>query len=72
MGMIKTKYFEFMILESTKEYPKTTYSVCTTNNNNVISEGIFLVSESEDRDESIEFIDKLIKDLQDLKKKVKA
>ena len=52
MGMIKTKYFEFMILESTKEYPKTTYSVCTTNNNNVISEGIFLVSESEDRDES--------------------
>jgi hypothetical protein len=30
------------------------------------------VSESEDRDESIEFIDKLIKDLQDLKKKVKA
>jgi ABC-type molybdate transport system substrate-binding protein len=67
----RTKYFEFMTLEATKEYPKTTFSVCTTNNNKVISEGIFLVSESEDRDEAIEFIDLLIKDLQDLKKKVK-
>lgn len=60
-----------MTLEATKEYPKTMYAVCTTSDNKVISEGIFLVSESEDRDESMEFIDKLIKDLQDLKKKVK-
>lgn len=68
MPTIKSKYFEYLKLEKSKDFPES-HCLCIVNDP-CWSDGIFINSESKTKKKAVEFIDVLIKDLKDLKKKV--
>lgn len=70
MSIIRSKYFEYMKLDTKDGFP-ISHCICTISDSSKISEGIFLVSEHKTKKPTIKFIDTLIQDLHDLKEKIK-